>query len=296
MGQGVDFEVLVRDNGSSDGTLQDLREAFPQVILIGDGKNVGFAAANNEAIALARGAYILLLNPDTVLPKGALSFLISEASAGNDMRVVVPTLLNTDGTFQPSVNSFPTIRNMIASNLKALLKSCGANCFRRGDVGLKVDWARGACLLFPRNVMEEVGKLDENLFMYGEDMDYCWRVHKAGYKIFWAQSVEIVHHGNVSGNQKWGRNRLEKTCQGLIYFWIKHFGICYAIAATFIRILSFFARSLFCFVIGFVIINSNLRMKGIMHWRNLLALARAWCDPDGWILYHNGLQYRKGNP
>jgi len=295
MNQGVDFEILVRDNGSSDGTLQAIRGAFPHVRLIGDGKNVGFAAANNEALALAQGIYILLLNPDTVLPSGALLALVSEAGSGGDLRVIVPTLLNSDGTLQSSIHRFPTIRNMIADNLQALLKCVGVARFRRGESGTKVDWARGACLLLPRNVMEEIGKLDENLFMYGEDLDYCWRVHRAGYQIVWAQSVEIVHHGNVSGMQKWGRHRLVKTSQGLIYFWIKHFGIGYAIVATFVKVLSLLARSLVSFVIGSVIADPHQRTKGMMNWQSLLALAKAWCDADGWVLYHTGLRHRKGN-
>lgn len=295
MNQGGDFEVLVRDNGSSDGTLQAIRGAFPQVRLIGDGKNVGFAAANNEALALAQGTYIILLNPDTLLPSGALSTLVSEAGSGGDLRVVVPTLLNSDGTLQSSVHHFPTIRNMIAGDLQALLKCVGVARSRRGEAGTKVDWAKGACLLLPRNVMEEVGKLDENLFMYGEDLDYCWRVHKAGYQIVWAPSVEIVHHGNVSGIQKWGRHRLVKTSQGLTYFWIKHFGMGYAVAATFIRAFSLLARSLVSFVIGSVIADPHQRMKGIMSWQSLLALVEAWCDTDSWGLYHTGLCHWTGD-
>jgi len=292
MNQGVDFEVLVRDNGSSDGVLQAIRGAFPQVRLIGDRKNVGFAAANNEALALAQGTYILLLNPDTVLPSGALSALVFEAGSGGDLRVVVPTLLNSDGTLQSSAHRFPTIGNVIRDDLLALLKCVGVVRFRRGvvDGTKKVDWARGACLLLPRSVVEEVGKLDENLFMYGEDLDYCWRVHKAGYQVVWVRPVEIVHYGNVSGMKKWGRHRLVKISQGLIYFWIKHFGMGYAIAATFVKVLLLFARSLVSFVIGSVIADPHQRMEGVVSWQSLLALVKAWCDADSWVLYHTGLR------
>lgn len=294
--KGVDFEVLVRDNGSNDGTVQMIREVFPQVRLIGNGKNVGFAAANNEAIDLTRGAYILLLNPDTVLPQGAISELVSELSSGSDLRVVVPTLLNHDSSLQSSINTFPTISNIIGTDIRALLRSINTKRFQKGELEPKIDWVRGACLLLPKTVIEQVGKLDENLFMYGEDLDYCWRLKKAGYQIVWAKSIKVVHHGNVSGLQKWGNYRLVKTNQGLNYFWIKHFGFGYAIVATFIKVLSLLARSLVSFVTGSVITDANQRMKGIMNWRNLLALLKAWCDADGWGLYRKGLRWRKENP
>jgi GT2 family glycosyltransferase len=218
----VSFEVIVRDNGSEDGTWQAVQEEYPQVKLLGDARNIGFAAANNEAIKGATGRYFLLLNPDTEIPPDALVRFVNIAKAHSERVIVVPTLLNSDGTIQRSLHSFPTLAGVARKSIAALK---GLLRVRTDNRDLSIDWARGACLFVPVVVHQTVGELDGNLFMYGEDLDYCWRAHRAGFDIIWASQVQIIHYGNISGAQKWGDQRFIRTNQTLIYFWMKHFGL-----------------------------------------------------------------------
>jgi hypothetical protein len=220
--QAVDFEVIVRDNGSTDGSGPAIAENFPQVKLLGDGRNIGFSAANNEAINQARGSYLLLLNPDTELSPTTLERFIRAAQQAADQAMLVPTLLNGDGTLQPSRHAFPTVGGWARRALSRL---------GRGSTGAggPVDWAIGACWFLPRSIFQQVGGLDANFFMYGEDLDYCWRVRQAGFQIVWTPQIEVTHFGNVSGQQQWGEQRLARTYRSLVQFWRKHFNPLYVV-------------------------------------------------------------------
>jgi GT2 family glycosyltransferase len=225
------FEVIVRDNGSEDGTWQAIQEKYPMVKLIGDSRNIGFAAANNEAIAQASGNYLLLLNPDTEISPTAIPELVASAQMHNDHAMIVPTLLNGDGTIHPSRHS-PTLSGIMRKSVEEAGKLLRK---RMKTEARRVDWAIGACWFIPAAVHQKVGELDANFFMYGEDLDYCWRIHRAGASVVWAPAIHVIHHGNVSGLQKWADDRLFKTYQGLIYFWMKHFGLLYAWLMALIR-------------------------------------------------------------
>lgn len=268
LNKGVPFEVIVRDNGSNDGTVQAIREAYPQVCLISDGNNVGFAAANNEAIRQATGRYLLLLNPDTQLPEGTLAAFISGIERYDYPVMIVPTLLNSDGTIQPSRHTFPTPG--------ALLRK-----FVRQWTGMtldpkRVDWAIGACWLLPLALFHNVGPLDERTFMYGEDLDYCWQVWQANYQIWWVPEVTVVHLGNISGQKMWGERRLIKAYGGLIFFWRKQLNWPYRI---FTVILWWFYLAI---AAGFSLFGKR-KARWNITWQ-WLAFTRACLTPHNWQL------------
>lgn len=291
MNVGICFEVLIRDNGSTDRTIQSIQEQFPAVKLIGDSQNIGFAAANNEAIQHATGRYLLLLNPDTEIFPETLTGFIKTAETYSNQAMIVPTLLNSDGTLQPSRHSFPTISGVygkILATFKRLLSQSDSN------TELHVDWAIGACWFLPISMFETVGGLDTNLFMYGEDLDYCWQVHQAGFEIVWAPQIQVIHHSNISGQQKWGDQRLLKTYQGLIYFWLKYFSLTYTIAMILIRVSYILVRTLFDLatrITGLLLSQSS--GEGREQLGQISTLIRACFDRDAWPLYNSALQHKK---
>ena len=280
----VCFEVIIRDNGSSDGLRQAIAEEYPQVKLIGDARNVGFSIANNEAIKIANGQYLLLLNPDTEIPPDALVEFVNTAQKYHDKAVIVPTLLNSDGTLQRSIHSFPTVAGVAKKSIAGLKRLVGER-----DATPGIDWVKGACLFIPRAVHQGVGNLDENLFMYGEDLDYCWRVHQAGFKFVWLPHLKIIHYGNVSGVQKWGDQRLMRTNQALLYFWVKHFGPYYTVVLLFTRLVYLIFRGL-----GDLIKQVLVRTRGAPSSLDLerllssISLLQASIQVKNWPFYLSG--------
>jgi GT2 family glycosyltransferase len=205
--------------------------------------------------------------------------------------MIVPTLLNSDGTLQPSRHSFPTI-NGITRKFLAKFKRFFSQ--PSTDIELHVDWATGACWFLPVSMFETIGGLDTNLFMYGEDLDYCWRVHQAGFEIVWAPQIQVIHHSNISGQQKWGDQRLLKTYQGLIYFWLKYFSLTYTIAMILIRVSYILVRALLDLatrITGLLLSRSSEECGGQLG--QITALIRACFDRDAWPIYHSALQYKK---
>jgi hypothetical protein len=284
----VPFEVIVRDNGSEDGTAQSIRELYPQVNVLGDSRNIGFAAANNEAIKCAAGEYLLLLNPDAEIPPHTFTEFVNVAKICPKQAVIVPTLLNTDGTVQRSLHSFPTAAGVLNKGIAALKRVLGLRVTQPG-----IDWVKGACLFIPAQLYQMVGPLDENLFMYGEDLDYCWRVHQAGFDIILAPKIQITHHGNVSGAQKWGSRRLLQTNQTLIYFWVKHFGPFYAILLVLFRLTYL---SLYGFAEGIArLLSAKGGVQAALKSERLLstvALIQACFQFNSWRFYLSG--WRRG--
>ena len=287
----IPLEVIVRDNGSEDGTVPAIQKNHPAVKLIGDGRNVGFAAANNEAIQHAVGRYLLLLNPDTEILPTTIAALVEIAQAYGDRALAVPMLLNSDGTIQPSWHSFPTVRGAVRKGLtlaKASFRKHPPHAHER-----EVDWAIGACWLLPRAVHEVIGKLDARLFMYGEDLDYCWRVRRAGFKIIGVPALQVVHHGNVSGTQKWGDQRLAKTNQGLIYFWMKHFGAYYLAIMVPIRLTYHLGQAMYEFLQSLLQPAGVSRARARQQLSQASALLRACLDRGAWGFYCSA---RKSRP
>lgn len=204
----VTLEVIVVDNASIDGSAQMVRTKYPWVKLIENSRNVGFAAGCNQAIRHSRGRYILLLNPDTIVHDGAIEELVKFMDEHSDVAIVGPKLLNTDGTLQHSCRAFPTLltgmfRNTPLERLFPSLKPVRQYLLLNHSHSepMEVDWVSGAAMLVRRKAIEVVGMLDEGYFMYCEDVDWCWRMRRAGFKVFYVPSAVITHAIGRSSDQ-----------------------------------------------------------------------------------------------
>ncbi|MHC5037157.1 MAG: glycosyltransferase family 2 protein [Planctomycetota bacterium] len=191
---GSECEVLVIDNHSSDGSPEMVRENFPEVRVIANEKNLGFARGVNRGIEESSGRYILILNADTVLPEDGIPTLLAFADEEYRNRragIVGVRLLNADGSLQYSKGRFPTISRTLADALRP--KPRRKYTYSEYDVPGETDWVTGACLLVRRELLEDLGNLDENFFLYYEDVDLCWRAHQKGWKVVYYPGFEVRH-------------------------------------------------------------------------------------------------------
>jgi GT2 family glycosyltransferase len=219
-------EVLVVDNASQDGTAQLLRERFPWARLIENRENTGFARANNQAIRESSGRYILLLNPDMTVHSGALETLVKFMDAHSAVGVAGSRLLNPDGSLQTSCYPAPTVaRELWRLFHLDTLRPYGV--YRMADWPLDiprpVDVLLGACLMLRRELLEQVGLLDESYFMYTEEVDWCYRIRQKGWTIYWVPQAEMVHYGGQSTRQVAAEMFLHLYQSKLRYFY-KHHG------------------------------------------------------------------------
>lgn len=204
----VPHEVIVIDNASRDDTVPMLQADFPAVRLIANSDNRGFAAANNQGLQIAQGPLLMLLNPDTLVPPGGLRVLVDFANAHPEAGVVGPRLLNSDGSLQPSCRRFPTVwaaffRHTIFGRwfpnvhwMREYLM-----CDWGHDEPREVDWLSGAAMLIARAAYEQIGGLDESFYWGSEDVDYCYRMHQAGWKVLYTPTPAIVHAVGRSTDQ-----------------------------------------------------------------------------------------------
>ena len=199
-------EVIVVDSASADGSAAMVAAEFPWVTLLSQTDNVGFPRGNNIALARARGDYLLLLNPDTVVLDDALTVLIDYLRTYPDVGAVGPQLLNPDGSVQSSRRRFPTLATGFLES--TWLEGLSPGVLRRyyaldlpDDQTADVDWLTGACILVPRVVYERVGGLDEGYFMYSEELDWCRRIKAAGWRVVYHPAARVVHHVGKSSEQ-----------------------------------------------------------------------------------------------
>ncbi len=193
-------EVIVVDNGSTDGTVEMLRRDYPGVRLVENRENVGFARANNQGIALSRGRYVLWLNTDAFVRGPALVRLVRFMEEHPEAGAAGPRLYFGDGTLQHSCSSFPTLTTELygAVGLDRLFpRSRTFGKYRMTYWDMRdvraVDVVMGACLMARREALQQVGGLDERFFMYSEEVDWCYRVRQAGWRIYFVPDTEVIH-------------------------------------------------------------------------------------------------------
>lgn len=199
------FEVVVVDNGSADGSADFVAERFPQVRLIRNTMNEGFARANNRAIRSGVGDFVLLLNPDTEVQPGALETMVSHLQAHPETGAVGCRLVDPKGRLQPSCDRFPSgvgdlLQNLFMDRLVGNFKWSERYTLIgwKHDRVREVDWITGACLMVRREVLDGVGLLDEAFFLYYEDVDLCYRMRQAGWRVTFLPSATVMHHQGKS--------------------------------------------------------------------------------------------------
>lgn len=203
------LRIWVVDNASTDGSPQLVRDEFPSVRLIASPQNLGFAAANNQALrqivsvpAAAADATeaVLLLNPDTEVQPGAVTGLVDFLRRHPQVGAVGVQLLNTDGSPQRSYGSF-WFAHLLSSFVAGRLRGQDPGLAGQSSQPLFVDWLVGACVLVSRAALDAVGELDEAFFIYGEEIDWQFRLQQAGYRVALLPWLHVLHHGGQSTQQ-----------------------------------------------------------------------------------------------
>lgn len=206
-GEGGDIEVIVVDNNSKDGSAEMVKEKFPSVVYIANADNVGFSKANNQGVAIAKGEYILFLNPDTVMPEDFFTKTLPYLDANLAVGSLGPRLIDGKGQFAPdSKKSFPSLSVALFKTTglnKLFSKSTFFNKYYSVHVGehetAAVDVLSGCCMLVRVSAMQKAGgAFDEDYFMYCEDVDLSYRINKAGYKNMYYPEVDLIHYKGES--------------------------------------------------------------------------------------------------
>jgi GT2 family glycosyltransferase len=223
----TNFEVVVSDNGSVDGSVEFIRNHYPQVRIVENRQNLGFARGNNAGIRVSRGEYILILNPDTIIHDGALDKLVEFAERHSEAGAFGCRVLNPDSTYQVSARLFPTVLRYWVSAL-GLSRLSSFFIYEeyprwRGDTERSIDWQSGCCVVFRGNLLKRLGGFDEQFFYHFEEVDLCRRVWNAGYPILFTPEAVITHLGGQSVGRFPVRFEIEKHRSRYRYFY-KHFG------------------------------------------------------------------------
>ena len=223
-------EVVVVDNGSSDGTVEVVRELMPEARVI-EQENVGLAAGWNRGVRETGGRYALILNADAWLTEGSLRRLVAFADDHPDAAIVGPRLLNPNGSLQRSVRGFPTLWRLATEYFflrKLAPRSQALNAFYAGGFGhdetREADFVMGACMLVRREAIDQVGLLDEAFFLFSEETDWAYRFRAAGWKVLFFPGAECVHVGGAAH----GGRMFRENVRGHLRFLSKHRGDAYA--------------------------------------------------------------------
>jgi GT2 family glycosyltransferase len=222
------WETIVVDNASSDGTLELIRSEFPQVKLIENESNLGFAKGNNVGMRASRGRYVCLINSDVNVPRECLGSMLAYMDANREVGVLGPRMIGPTGRVTRSYMRFPTVWRDLCNSLGLHNVFNRSKVFSgilmtdfRNDRTAEVDVLNGWFLMVRREALEEVGLLDERFFMYGEDIDWSYRFHLAGWKRVYFSGASALHYGAASSSAAPVRFYAEMQRANL-QFWKKH--------------------------------------------------------------------------
>lgn len=217
-------EIVVVDNDSGDGSVEMLRQEYPAVQVVANRSNRGFAAANNQALALCRGEFLLLLNPDTLVQPGAIDTMLEKMRADSSLAVLGCRLLNGDGSLQKwTGGAFPTLGNLVSHYLfldrifPASLRPAPLYLDRDVPGDIDVDWVSGACMMLRRSAVTDA-IFDPAFFMYAEDMDLCQRMRRTGGRVVYTGAASIVHYQGASMKQQVGEVMLSSIKGPRLFF------------------------------------------------------------------------------
>ena len=226
------LEIIVVDNNSFDGSVEHIKNLYPDVYVIANEDNVGFGKAVNQAAKAALGDYYLILNPDTVVQENTISTFVNYLEKNNNVGMVGPKILNSDGTLQAACKrSFPTLRVAIPKLLgfdKLFPKSEWAGKYNLTyldpDHTCTVDAISGSCMFIRKELFYELGGFDEQFFMFGEDLDICYRIWQAGYEIHYLHETQIFHYQGESVKSA-PFDSINAFYNAMILFAEKHFSV-----------------------------------------------------------------------
>jgi asparagine synthase (glutamine-hydrolysing) len=249
---GIRAEVIVVDNASADGSAEMVAQEFPEVRLLRNAENLGFARANNQAMRVARGRWFLLLNSDAQLVDESVASLFRRVEGETGLGVAHCRLVMGDGRLQHSTYRFPTLGLAVLEDL-GLYKLLSRE--RRGRVLLAgywdhgeerdVDWVSGAFMLLPRRVFESTRGFSEAFFMYGEDMEWCYRIRESGYSIRYFPEATVIHLDHSSSAIRWGDKRIAICIERQLQIYASRAGVARALTFHLIKTVGALLRSIY---------------------------------------------------
>jgi len=244
LGKKIPFEVIIIDNASSE-SIRYIEHQFPNINFIYNEKNIGFAAANNMGIRQAKGRFVLLLNPDTIVNENSFQPMIDYLESHDDVAIVGCKIFNADGAIERSTHSFPSLtkefvhanefiksiigyESKLAVFLKKIFRSKSLESYWDHNSIKEVDHVTGACMMVKKEAIDKVGLLDEAFFLYNEEVEWSVRFIKAGYKSVFLPKSSIIHLFGYSTQQHVQKqtvnNLLVERYRGMFYFFQKHYG------------------------------------------------------------------------
>jgi GT2 family glycosyltransferase len=264
--KGIDFEIIVIDNASTDGTLEMLANEFSQVKVIPNNENLGFAVANNRGIKKAVGKYVLLLNPDTEVLNGAIQKTVAFMNEHLRAGIAGCKLIFPNGKLQASIRSFPTAWNLFVEatflyKLFSRTKLFGKYYFSYFDyaVDIQVDWVSGAYFLIRQEVIDKIGILDEQFYLYTEETDYCYRAKQAGFEVWFTPRGEVIHYwGGMSAINKRVAVWMQRS---QLLFYQKHYHGFKKYLFILLKYVNLAIRFVVYFLGGIFLMNKNLITK-----------------------------------
>jgi GT2 family glycosyltransferase len=240
---GVEFEVLVVDNASYDGSAELVKNEFPQVTFIQSDRNLGFTRGNNLLFRHARGKNILLLNPDTEIVGDAIQKMLGHLGRLPQAGAIGCRLVDAEGAVQTTIQAFPTVWNQLLDI--GILQHRFPNCslwklkplYEESATPVEVDSISGACFMVKRQVFERVGLMSENYMMYGDDIELSYKIWKAGYTVLYTNQSRVVHHEGKSA-ESWKRGLPDVWKRASIYRFLsashgRWYCACYKAAMAF---------------------------------------------------------------
>jgi len=277
------YEIIVVDNASTDFTSSIIKNEFPQVIIIPNSSNVGFARGNNQAISVAKGKYILFLNPDTILHENAIKIMVEFLDKNQNMGLVGPKLLDEDGSIQLAcARKFPSLLFRLTCDVMSLssLPTIGKHLKKYlqypydYSVSQEVEAISGACMLTRRESLDNTGGFGEEYIHGGEDLELCLRIKQAGLKTYYLQEAVVTHFGGRSSCQAKLRVFVNSILSDQIYY-LKSFGrihgILYRLIIQLIGIPCIIVIGFIKFLVGAETIQDykfrlNL-VRGLLQWK-----------------------------
>jgi hypothetical protein len=297
--EGLDGEVIVVDNASDDGSVEMVRKKFPAAQVLANRENLGFARANNLALTGAKGRYFLLINPDTIVQEDTFRVMLEFFRTHPETGLAGCKILNPDGSFQlPCRRSFPTpwVAFTKVFGLSALFPQ--SRLFGRynltyldPDASYEVDAVSGSFMMLTRAAYEKVGGLDESFFMYGEDLDWCYRVRQAGFAVHYVHSTQIVHFKGESTRRS-NIDEVRVFYGAMELFVEKHFSKS-RVGGFFLRlgiglrgaaaVIARFARPLVFAMVDAVLVAATLMMAELLYFGHLFRFP-PYAYPIIWVI------------
>ena len=264
--------IIVIDNASQDGSSEMVMAKYPRAALIANPVNVGFPKAVNQGLRLAHTPFVFILNGDIWLEQGAVEALLAYVAANPATGISAPAQYLPDGAPILTVHHFPTFRREVLRHVFFSdiwrYRLQGQNIARSFAAPQTVDWVMGAALLVRQSCIEDIGLMDEHVFMYGEEYDWAFRAHKAGWRTAIVPAARVIHHKSASADKAFNTRRLSIVTASNYYFMAKHFGFWRLPFFVMLQLIGSFFRLILAglFVIGG---KKAYKSQALGHWQTI---------------------------